>query len=150
VATTYLIFDKAEEVELLNAEIYRLLADRFQDDPAAYAVFSKLMHEERQHGSRIRLLKARYRHDTRLFANADLTSANLDALIRECKEIASSIAKGAWGRDLTVVKQELAEIEERMGAAHAHALSEGADPSVRTFFEALAQQDLEHRKLLLG
>ncbi len=150
VASSYQIFEKAEQLELLSAEIYRLLAERFRDQRAASALFTRLMEEELQHASRVRLLRARYRHDAKLFEDADLASANLDALIREAREIGSAIARGEWGENLEVVKQELAEIEDRFAVAHAHALCLGAAPSIRSFFEALAQQDQEHRKLLLG
>ncbi len=148
--STYEIFDKAEQLELLSAEIYRLLAERFREQPAASEVFAKLMEEEIQHGSRIRLLRARYRHDARLFENAGLTSANLDAILREGRETLAAIARGEWGLDLEVVKRELATIEDRFGAAHAQVLCAGADPTIRAFFERLAEQDREHRKLLLG
>ncbi len=148
--STYEIFEKAEQLELLSAEIYRLLAERFREQPAASGAFAKLMEEELQHRTRIRLLRARYRHDARLFENADLTSANLDAIIREGRETLAAIARGEWGLDLEVVKRELATIEDRFGAAHAHVLCAGADPAIRAFFEQLAQQDEEHLKLLLG
>lgn len=135
---------------MLSAEIYRLLAERFRDQPEASGIFTRLMEEELQHAARIRLLRARYRHDAKLFADADLTSASLDAIIREGREIVAAIARGEWARDLKIVKQELAEIEIRFGAAHAHVLCEGADPAVRAFFQQLAQQDREHLELLLG
>jgi rubrerythrin len=150
VISTYQIFEKAEQLELASAEIYRLLAERFRDQPAASDLFTRLMEEELQHATRVRLLKARYRHDARLFENAELTSANLDALLHEGRQAAAAIARGEWGASLEVVKQKLAELEDRFGAAHAHVLCEGAAPPVRTFFEQLARQDQEHRKLLLG
>jgi len=150
VPSSYEIFDKAERLEMLSAEIYRLLAERFRGEPAASDVFTRLMEEELQHATRIRLLKARYRHDARLFENADLTSANLDAVVREGQETVAAIARGEWSASLEVVKQELAEIEDRFGAAHAHVLCEGAVAPVRAFFEQLARQDQEHRRLLLG
>jgi rubrerythrin len=150
VPSTNQILDKAEQLEMLSAEIYRLLAERFRDQPEASDVFTRLMEEELQHATRIRLLKARYRHDAKLFDNADITSANLDAVIREGQETVAAIARGEWGASLEVVKQELAEIEDRFGVAHAHVLCEGAAPPIRAFFEQLARQDREHRTLLLG
>ncbi len=148
--STYQILGQAEQLEMLSAEIYRFLAERFRDQPAAGDGFRRLMEEELQHATRIRLLRARYSHDATLFENAELTSADLDAIIREGREAVAAIVRGEWSRDLEAVKRELARIEERFGAAHAHVLCQGADPTIRAFFEQLAQQDREHRKLLLG
>jgi hypothetical protein len=46
------------------------------------------------------------------------------------------------------VKGELAELEERFSAAHAHAIAATANPALKAFFEQLAQQDKAHRELL--
>ncbi len=149
-ASTYQVFEKAEQLELLSAEVYRLLAARFRADPAARAMFERLAAEEAQHASRVRLLRFRYQSDAALFDDAELTSAGLDRLVEEARRLVDQVAGGAWGDNLDLVKQELAELETRFGEAHAHVLARGAHPAVREFFETLARQDEEHRRLLLG
>ncbi len=148
--STFQIFETAERIELLSADIYRALAERFADDAEARMLFQRLEEEEIQHANRIRLMAVRYLHDLRLFGKADLSALRLEEIFEEGQRALWSIARGEWGTDLAFVKRAVAELEAKFSAAHAHILSQTADPAVREFFEKLAQQDEAHHQLLLG
>ena len=147
-ASTFQLFEKAEQLEVLCAHIYRALARQFQHDPGAHDLFQRLEAEERQHAVRVRLLSARYQHDSKLLEAASVAAHHLDELIAEAREVLSRIDSGAWGASVEVVKGELAELEERFSAAHAHVIASSADPALRSFFEQLARQDKAHGELL--
>lgn len=146
--STFQLFEKAEQLELVCADIYRELAGRFAADPGARDLFLRLEAEERQHAARVRLLSARYQHDSKLLEVAAVAAQHLDELLEEARAVLSRIASGAWGAGLEVVKAELAELEERFSAAHAHVIASAANEALRTFFEQLAQQDKAHGELL--
>ncbi len=148
-ASTYELFEKAEQLELASAEIYGALAVRFQGDAEACALFRRLAAEEVQHAHRVRLLARRYRHDRRALGAVAPGGPDYDALLAEAREVVRRIAAGAWGADVSGLKGELADLEARFAAAHAHVLAQHADPALRRFFEELARQDAAHRALLL-
>ena len=146
--STFQLFEKAEQLEVVCAEIYRALARQFQDDPRAHALFQRLEAEEQQHAARVRLLSVRYQHDSKLLEAAAVAAHHLDELLAEARAVLSRVASGAWGASLEVVKGELAELEERFSAAHAHVIASAANPALRAFFEQLARQDEAHGELL--
>jgi len=146
--STFQLFEKAEQLELVCAGIYQALAQQFQADPAAHGLFQRLEAEEQQHAARIRLLSARYQHDSKLLEAAAVAAHHLDELLAEARAVLAQVAAGAWGASLEVVKGELAELEERFSAAHAHVIAATANPALKAFFEQLAQQDKAHRELL--
>lgn len=146
--STFQLFEKAEQLESACADIYRALARRFQADAAARDLFQRLEAEERQHGVRVRLLSVRYQHDSRLLEAAAVAAHHLDELLAEAREVLSRVEAGEWGANLAAVKGELAELEERFAAAHAHVIASTANPALRAFFEQLAQQDKAHGELL--
>ncbi len=148
--STFQLFEKAEQLEIVCAGIYRALAQKFQADPQAHDLFQRLEAEEQQHAARIRLLSARYQHDSRLLEAAAVAAHHLDELVGEARAVLAQVASGARSASLEVVKGELAELEERFSAAHAHVIASTANPGVRTFFEQLAQQDKAHEALLRG
>jgi rubrerythrin len=147
---TYALLRLAERIELLSAQLYRLLADRFREDRATRALFLRLECEEDQHASRIRLLAARYRHDGRLLERVSATHQFLEGLVARGEAIVEEVARGAWGTDLAEVKRRLGEVELEFCHAHAHFLSEDGHPELRAFFAQLAEQDQEHARLLRG
>lgn len=146
--STFQLFEKAERLEVLCADIYRALARQFQDDPPARDLFQRLEAEERQHATRVRLLAARYQHDSKLLEAAAVAAHHLDELLEEARAVLSRIEAGGWGAGLEVVKRELADLEDRFSAAHAQVIASTANPALRAFFEQLARQDRAHRELL--
>jgi rubrerythrin len=146
--STFQLFEKAEQLELVCASIYRALAEQFRADPGARDLFQRLEAEERQHAVRVRLLAARYQHDSKLLEAAAVAAHHLEELLAEAQAVLSQVAAGAWGASLEVVKGELADLEDRFSAAHAHVIALSANPTLRTFFEQLARQDRAHVELL--
>jgi rubrerythrin len=149
-ARGYQVFEKAEQLEMACAELYRALAEQFRADADAHGLFRLLEQEEIQHARRVRLLAARYSHDSKLFENVEVAVHELEALLVEARQALRDVKGGAWGDDLDVVKGELADLEFRFAAAHAHVIAKSADPGVKSFFEQLAAQDAGHAELLRG
>ncbi len=145
--SSYLIFDVAERIELLWSEIYGTLADRFAGDSAT--LFRRLADEELQHARRIRLMASQYRHDRRLSRHAPTVDGNLDSLLAEGKRLLKTISNGEWDASVEALKARVADLEMRCSGTHAQALAQAGDPSLRAFFQRLAEQDEEHRHLLL-
>ncbi|HEU4385022.1 MAG TPA: hypothetical protein VFR85_16180 [Anaeromyxobacteraceae bacterium] len=146
--STFQLFEKAERLEMACAEIYRALARQFQDQPRARDLLQRLGAEEEQHAARVRLLSVRYQHDSRLLEAAAVAAHHLDELLAEAHAVLSQIASGAWSGSFEVVKGELADLEARFSAAHAHVIASAANPALRAFFEQLAGQDKAHVELL--
>lgn len=144
----YQLLQKAERLELLAAELYRALAERYGGE--ARALFLRLAQEEGQHASRIRLLAARYRHDSRLVATMSAETHELDALIADADRALEAVRLGEWDGDQEAALGRAAELEARFCKAHAQSLTRDAHPELVTFFERLAAQDEAHRKLLAG
>jgi len=147
-ASAYQVFEKAEQLEMACAALYRALAAQFEADPGARDLFRRLEQEEIQHAKRVRLLAARYSHDSKLFDNVDMAVHALEDLLAEARQVLGQVAAGAWSADLDVVKGELADLEARFAHAHAHVIASSADPSLKAFFEQLAAQDEGHHALL--
>jgi rubrerythrin len=145
-ATTYQLLDKAERLELLAGQVYQELAARHQGQ--ARALFERLSEEEKQHATRVRLLKARYLQDPRLLTVNTADSLLIDRLIQEAEAIAQEIRDGAWDGDVATVLRRAAELEDRFSVAHANVLSQDGIPGLRAFFDQLAAQDRGHRELL--
>jgi hypothetical protein len=145
--TTFDLFLSAEQIELAAAELYRTLASQFADDAAAQDLFARLEGEEIQHATRVRLLASHYRVDPKLIGNV----AGV-ALLRQCEFQAQAalaeVRAGAWGRDLRSILMRLAMLEGALSQAHAEALAQEANPSLREFFRRLSEQDAAHHDLL--
>jgi rubrerythrin len=148
-AGTYAVFNKAERLEQLSAEVYRAAAEAFPAAPEAQ-LLKRLADEEDQHAVRIRLLASRYRHDSSLFQNTDFKLKALDALILEAQGLKREIDAGRWKDDLPGLIARLAELEARGESSHADLLAQGADPQVEGFFRRLAEQDRAHLEVLRG
>ncbi|GEJ57131.1 ferritin family protein [Anaeromyxobacter diazotrophicus] len=144
--TAYEYFGRAERVEQLSAEIYAQLARDFAADKEVSAAFRALAEEEQQHALRIRLMRERYRTNPALFERMEWLEEDLDAVDRYVRELRDEVARGAWGTEVALVHPRLLEMEERLGL-HAERMARDADPDVRGFFEALAQQDRAHHRL---
>lgn len=147
-AGTYELLRLAERIEQLSAELYGVLAARFQGDAEASALFLRLEGEEAQHASRIRLLGARYRHDPKLLARVSADGARLAAHVADAEAVLAHVRAGGWGDDLAAVKRNLVELEVTLCHAHAQFLTEDAHPEVRSLFARLAEQDEAHARLL--
>ena len=149
--STYELFQNAERLEVLSAELYYLLAERFSDDERASSLFRRLGDEEVQHAARVRLLAAQYRNDPRVFEGSAAwrgTVPDIEATLQAAADDVEQAAADRWGRDLEVILERLIHGEERCAAFHAYALARGAKGDVARFFEELARQDREHNRLL--
>lgn len=144
----YQVFERAERVERLSAEIYRALGVRFAHEPEARCLFARLEAEELQHARRVRLLAARYRHDSRLLERPSASIRELELLAAESEAILAAIEEGKWAQDLATVLSSLAALEDRTASAHAHLIAIEGNPELRAFFEQLALQDEAHHALL--
>jgi rubrerythrin len=147
--SAYPLFETAERLEDACALIYDALAERFRSDPSASELFRRLAGEERQHANRVRLLAARYRHDSKLFGSVDMAGKQLEALLEEALNVLEQIRSGAWVSDLESARAELVDLEDRFRAGHAEVIAALADPSLKKFFTSMAAQDESHRQLLL-
>jgi rubrerythrin len=148
-ATTYQIFEKAEQIELVCAVGYALLAERFRGEPEARALFLKLEEEELQHAARVRLLAARYRHDPRLLDAAPADPRELALMLEDAEAAVASIRSGTFADTVEEAVVNLVALEERMARAHAELISHHGHPAQREFFEQLSEQDEGHREMLL-
>lgn len=148
-ATNFDILERAEQVELLAAELYGAFARLFTADPAALQLFTRLRDEEQQHAARIRMLAAQGRRDTKLLARIDLDTRRLDEVILEISTLLATVRNGQWHGDLAETRLALLALEERCSRAHAEGL-QGIHESLRGFFEQLAAQDKAHGELLRG
>lgn len=147
-ASTYLLLEKAEQIEALAERLYRVLAERF--DGEANLLFRRLADEEAQHAARIRLLAARYRHDRRLVASMDFDLGLLDRLFVEAEGALATVVGGAWDGDPAAARRAAVELEQRFCLVHAQVLSSAGHPELRAFFAQLAVQDRAHQELLGG
>jgi hypothetical protein len=149
VLTNFDILDKAEKLELLSAELYAAFAGRFGDDPAAVKLFTRLRDEELQHATRVRMLAAQARRDSKLLGRITLDTAAMEEVAGEMAAMVANVQGGRWEADVAQTKRVLLELEERCSRAHAQGLA-GLNGSLRTFFEQLAAQDKAHEELLRG
>jgi rubrerythrin len=151
-ASAYVLFAAAERLELLAAEMYRLLAERFASREPVRAVFLKLHQEEIQHATRVRLLAAQHRTDPWLFSSAVLFHGAPDPMlmVREVEEMVRDLEAGVWGKDLQDARARVVEMERRCVSLHAQFLVAGAPKEISSFFAELARQDEEHERLLAG
>jgi rubrerythrin len=145
-ATTYQLLDKAEQLELLACELYLELAGRYSGGDRA--LFERLSEEEGQHAARVRLLKARYRQDSRVMTADAADAGALDRLLEEASAGIAAVKAGRWDGDARAAFIRAAEMEERFAVAHAQTLSQDSIPGLRAFFEQLAAQDRGHKELL--
>jgi rubrerythrin len=138
------VFDKAERLETVAAEIYAALAERFAEDARAAELFRKLAAEEVQHAARVRMLASQYRRKGSAFRAGPPPLAAIDDLLREGGEWLSRLRSKSFRLTLEETWAKLADLEERFAAAHAEQMSSVADPALRAFFEKLAAQDRAH------
>jgi rubrerythrin len=148
--SAHTLFAAAERLEMLAAEVYRLLAERFASREPVRAVFWRLHQEEVQHAARVRLLAAQYRNDPGLFASAALFRGTPDPveLVGEVTVAVRELEAGAWGDDLDEVKARVVEMERRCVSLHSQFMVAGAPREISSFFEELARHDEEHERLL--
>ena len=148
-STTYQIFEKAQRIEELCAEAYRLLAESFAGDGPARDLFVRLAQEELQHAGRVRLLAARYRHDPRLLG-VPSGASELDGMLADAEQAVDSIRRGNFARTAEEARARAGALEEHFARAHAELISHEGHPALREFFWKLAEQDRAHNELLRG
>jgi hypothetical protein len=117
--------------------------------PGAKDLFARLEEEEAQHEARVRLLAARYRHDSRL-VSLPPSPAALDVILEDAEEVLRAIREGRFAQGFEEVRVNLAALEERFALAHAEIIAGEGHPDLRDFFRKLAAQDRGHRDLLQG
>jgi hypothetical protein len=147
-ASTFEIFRQAERIETISAEIYGTLASQFRDDLDAHALFIRLEAEEMQHASRIRLLAATYRNDSKLLVRVN-GACELEACLAEAESALAEVQAGRWGESLAQVLGRVARLEDRLARAHANLLALNGNGALRDFFEQLSRMDDAHVELLI-
>jgi hypothetical protein len=148
-SSAYDKFAKAERLELVCAELYRLLARQFSHDPAANALFLRLEGEEIQHTLRVQKLQAMYSNDSLLrTAEIDLEDAAIDGLLEDARILKGLLSSDNSSIGFAEAKSFMADLEEKFAIAHAEHMAKSSDPAVRQMFETLSQQDYAHMSLL--
>lgn len=137
--------EKAERVERAAEDLYRRLAAKFERHRRLSALFAELADEEREHASRVAMLRYQAEGDPQLSARLQLNETHLDRLLEEAELVAAKIVHSKLTREQAIA---LATRLERVFAnAHAESVA-AADPWLREFFEALAEDDGRHRAML--
>ena len=137
-------FRKAERIEVLAAELYRLLARGMPRSSNAREVLLKLAQEEDEHAMRVRMLQGRYQ--VQGAAVAYDTSA-FDKLIEEGETLKRLLSAEPAGITREEARRFMIEQERHFGVAHAHVLVSDV-PELAGFFADLAWQDQTHIKVL--
>ena len=147
--SAYEKFAKAERLELVCAELYRMLARQFKHDPAANALFLRLEGEELQHTLRVQKLQAMYSNDSMLrTAEIDLDDAAIDPLLEDARVLKGLFSAANSPISFAEAKSFMADLEEKFAIAHADRMAKSGDPAIRKMFETLSQQDYAHMALL--
>lgn len=146
--STFGLFKRAERIELVSAAIYGALAKRYRGDADARALFARLEAEEQQHASRIRLLAAAYRKDSKLLDKVN-GAEQLDACLAEADAALREVERGEWGPALADVLDRALRLEDRLAKAHANLLALNGNGALRDFFEQIARMDDAHVQLLV-
>lgn len=138
------VLQKSEELELLAAEIYRALAERFASDAEHRSLFERLEKEELQHAARVNMLASHYLRDRKKFAELPIDVTALDDALARGKTLLERVPT------LSLVQAilECAGAEKAFASAHAEVLAKNSIPMLGSFFEKLAAADREHAKLL--
>ncbi len=141
-------FAKAERAEELFAEMYRVLAGLFADEPDAVTMFTRLADEEVQHALRVHMLYERYRRHPSEFRDVPIDDSELDAILAQALLVLDDLRRRATPMTAAQARSAMVALERRMGAVHAEILSKDADPSIAQFFAALGAMDRGHAELL--
>jgi len=149
-ASAYDKFAKAERLEMVCAEIYRMLASQFRADPAANALFLRLENEEIQHAFRVQKLRSLYSNDSKLRGNVELDVAAIDRLLKDADILKGLFSSPNSSISLAEAKQFMADLEHKFAIAHAESMAAATSPEIRRMFEILSQQDHAHASLLKG
>jgi hypothetical protein len=137
-------FRKAERLEMLAAELYRLIASGMSETSNAHTVLLKLAQEEDEHAMRVRMLQSRF--EGRMQATIAFDTSALDRLIDEGETLKRLLtAEGGITRE--EARRFMIEQERNFEVAHAHVLVPD-EPELATFFAELAFQDQMHLKIL--
>ena len=136
----------AEQLEWLSAELYELAASRFGGDQDVRQLFERLQQEEIQHAYRLRMLRSQCVKDAGLARGLALDASRIAPLL----ETGAQAKKRLATSELTLAEalSLFVDLEAAFSSAHAESLTAEADPQLRTFFESLAKQDEQHRRLL--
>lgn len=139
-------FSLAEQLEEIAAKMYGVLAQRFKGAPGE--LFQRLHEEEMQHLERVRMLKRRYLHDRRAVQRVQDAGDQMLAALNDGKEMLATLENATDRLTLEEARMLMLAMEDKLAVAHADAMAAFADPSLRRFFEQLAQQDRAHAHLL--
>lgn len=148
-SSAYDKFAKAERLELVCAELYRMLARQFSHDPAANALFLRLEGEEIQHTLRVQKLQTMYSNDTLLrTGDIELEEEAIDALLEDARILKGLFSSSNSSISYAEARSFMADLEEKFAIAHAEHMASASDPAIREMFETLSQQDYAHMALL--
>jgi hypothetical protein len=145
--TTFDLFQCAERIETLAAAVYGALAGQFRGDREAQALFRALEAEELQHASRVRLLAASYRNDSKVVDRVN-GAEELDGCLAAAERALAEVRGGGWGPGLADVLSRVSRLEVRLASAHANLLARNGNGALREFLEQLARMDAAHLHLL--
>jgi rubrerythrin len=138
---------KAESIERISAEIYRVLAQRFARDNDAAQTFSQLETEELEHANRVHLFASQLLHDPRLVTKDEPADGETNALLAEA-EAALRRVQSPEPLDLGEALDLCVHLEAHLDEGHAHVVAASAHPQVSRFFAMLSKEDRLHRELL--
>jgi rubrerythrin len=134
---------KAEQVELLSAALYRRMARLVPAGSNARQVLLKLAAEEDEHALRVRML------EIRLAGRGSVEEYDTSAFDRILEDGVALEALLAEGGALTAAEamRFVVEQEQHFAGAHAQRLASG-DPEVAALFAEMAERDEVHAALL--
>ena len=139
--------EMAQSVELVAAELYRLLAAKFVSGGPIATTFENLAKEEDQHALRIQMLRSQVSRRPMDFRQ-DLDLSNIEALLEEAHMLRELFAQDAFRPTTAEAKRFMIELENRFYEAHAQVIVTMENEDLRGFFRSLAEQDRAHAKLL--
>jgi rubrerythrin len=137
------VLQKAEQLELLAAQIYHALAAQF-GGAEERSLFGRLEKEEIQHAARVKMLASQYLHDRKSFREFDVDMTMLDKALACGRSILARIPT----LDFASARSECAGAETMFAAAHAEGLAQSSMRNLGGFFMQLAAADREHIELL--
>jgi len=78
-------------LEYRMARIYKSLADKFRDNPAAHALFSELQEEEEEHGRLMEICRYTVKNHPELEFVPSVRDPEIQTMLQELKQIAKNI-----------------------------------------------------------
>lgn len=142
------VFELAELIEQTAAEIYKMLAARFEDKPNYRALFTLLAHEERAHGKHVKEIAAKWDEgEDGAGWSMDFEESHLQQLLEKAEDVLAMVLQ----RTNLPEKEALeiaTEIEVAFKDAHASALAADLLPELKELFAELEKHDVAHIQLI--